>query len=143
MFTVQHTVTVPRSPERVWAVFEDVVNWPRWNPVTPSARWLTEGQWRRGARLAITLRLRNRRRIIRPEIVTVVPNHGVTWVSHSLGVKSTQAFALAAEGPETRLTGTETLSGPLVFLYRLFVPPPLIQAMLVRWLEALKAEAQR
>ena len=38
--------------------------------------------------------------------------------------------------------GTETLSGPLVFLYRLLVPPPLIQAMLAPWLEALKAEAQ-
>jgi uncharacterized protein YndB with AHSA1/START domain len=143
MYSVQHTVTVPRSPERVWAVFEDVANWPKWNPVTPSARWLTEGQWRRGARLAITLRLRNKRRLIRPQIVTIVPNHRVTWVSHSLGVKSAQTFAFAPDGPETRITATETLSGPFAFLYKLLVRPSVIQATLVRWLEALRAEAQR
>ena len=143
MYRVQHTVTVARLPERDWAVIEDVANWPKWNPITPSAQWLTEGQWRRGARLAIMLRLRHKRRRIRPEVAAIIPNRRVTWISHSFGVKSTQTFTFEPEGSETRVTTTETLSGPLLFLYRLLVPPALVQAMLAQWLEALKAEAQR
>ncbi|MBN1917105.1 MAG: SRPBCC family protein [Verrucomicrobia bacterium] len=143
MYSVQHTVAVLRAPERVWTVFEDVADWPRWNPVTPSAHWLTEGQWRRGARLALTLRLRQKRRLIRPDVVAVVPNVRVSWVSHGVGVKTSQTFTFSAEGPETRVTATETLSGPLAFLFRLFVPPSLIRATLVLWLDALKSEAER
>ncbi len=143
MLQIEHTVTIPRPPQRVWAVFEDLPAWPKWNPVTPSARWLTEGQWRRGARMAITLRLRNKRMTFRPEVVAVEPNHRVTWVGRGFGVTGRHSFTFEAEGSGTRVTTTETFSGPLLFLYRFMMPPARIRAMFVQWLDALRAEAER
>jgi hypothetical protein len=143
MFRIQHTVTIPRSPERVWAVFEDLPAWPKWNPVTPRTKWLTEGQWRRGARLAITLRLKNRRITVRPEVVAVEPNRSVTWVGHALGMSGRHSFTFETEDRGTRVTTAEVFTGPLLFLYRLVLPPARIRASFVQWLDALKAEAER
>jgi len=143
MLRIQHSVTVPRPPERVWAVFQDLPGWPKWNPATPSATWLTEGQWRRGARMQLTLRLKGRRMTVRSEVVTIEPNRRVTWVGRRLGVVERHSFTFEADGDGTRVTTVETFSGPLLFLVRLLMSPTRLQAMLVQWLEALRAKAQR
>ena len=143
MLRIHHTVTVPRPPERVWAVFEQLPAWPKWNPATPRARWLTEGQWRRGARAELTLRFKNKRITYQPEVVAITPNSSVTWVTHRFGLTGRHRFTFEPDGHSTRVTLTETLSGPLLFLYRLVVPPKRIRAMFVQWLEALSTEAQR
>lgn len=143
MVRIQHTITIPRPPERVWAVFEDLPAWPKWNPATLGARWLSEGLWRCGARMEITLRLKNKRTTFRPEVVTVAPGRRVTWVVRGFGVTRRNTFTFEVEGGGTRVTTVETFTGPLLFLYRLVMPPAHIGAMFVQWLEALRAEAER
>jgi len=143
MLQVQHSVMVPRPPGRVWAVFEDLPAWPKWNPATPNAKWLTEGLWRRGARMEITFRLGSKRMTIQPEIVAVEPNRRVTWVGRRVGITARHTFTFEAEEEGTRVTTVETFSGPLLLLYRLVMPAARIRTMFVRWLEALKAEAER
>ena len=144
MLRIQHSTHVPRPPGRVWSVFEDLPAWPKWNPVTPATQWLTEGVWRRGARLRITFRLGGRRMLLEPEVVAIEPGRRVTWAGRHFGLRVRQIFAFEPEeGGGTRLTATETFSGPMLFLYRLLMPAGRIRTMLVRWLESLKAEAER
>jgi hypothetical protein len=143
MLRIQHSTQVLRPAGRVWAVFEDLPAWPRWNPVTPAVQWLTEGVWRRGARMRITLRLGVRRMLLEPEVVEVEPDRRVTWVGRRFGLRVRQIFAFEPDEGGTRVVTTETLSGPLLFFYRIVMPAARIRTMLVRWLEALKAEAER
>jgi hypothetical protein len=143
MLRIQHSTQVPRPPGRVWAVFEDLPSWSKWNPVTPAVQWLTEGLWRRGARLRITFRLGGRRMLLEPELFALDPGRSVTWAGRRFGLSVRQSFAFEADEGGTRITVTQTLSGPMLFLYRILMPASRIRAMLVRWLEALKAEAER
>jgi hypothetical protein len=143
MFQVQHTVIIPRTPQRAWGVFEDLAAWPKWSSVIVAARWITEGQWRRGARLAITFRLGHRRTSVHPEVLSVEPARRLVWVAHRLGATRRHTFTFEAEGQATRVTSTEEFTGPLLFLHRLLMPAARIQTITVRWLEALKAEAER
>lgn len=143
MFQVQHTVTIPRAPERVWPVIEDLTAWPKWCRVTPAARWLTEGQWRRGARAAITFRLRNKRMTVHAEVVAVEPPCRLAWVAHGFGLTRRHQLTLERDEHTTRVTATETFSGPLLLLRRLTLSPAWARGVLVGWLDALGAEAQR
>jgi len=143
MLRIQHTVLIPRTPERVWALFEDLPAWPKWNPVTTQSKWLSEGQWRRGARATITLRLKNKWITHQAEVAEVTPTRSVAWVVHRFGMTGRLRFTFEAEGTSTRATVTEMLAGPLLFLYRLIMPPARIKTMLARWLDALAAESQR
>ena len=143
MFQVQHPVTIPRAPERVWAGIEDLPAWPKWCRVTPAARWLTEGQWRRGARAAITFRLRNKRMTVHAELLAVEPPHHLAWVAHGFGLTRRHRLVLEREEHTTRVTVTETFSGPLLFVRRLTLSPAWARGVLVGWLNALEGEAQR
>jgi uncharacterized protein YndB with AHSA1/START domain len=143
MFQVQHTVIIPRAPERVWGTFEDLTAWPKWCAVIQAARWITESQWRRGARFSVTFRLGNRRTSIHAEVLSVEPARRLVWLAHRPGTTSRHTFTFEAEGMGTRVTSTQVFTGPLLFLTRLLLPPACIRAITVRWLEALKAEAQR
>ncbi len=143
MFQIQHTVTIPRAPERIWAVIEDLPAWPKWSRVIPAARWLTEGQWRRGARAAIAFRLRTKRMTVHAEVVAVEPPRRLAWVAHGFGLTHRHRLTLEPEEHLTRVTATETFSGPLLFVRRLTLSPAWAREVLVGWLDALGAEAQR
>jgi hypothetical protein len=143
MFQVQHTVMIPRASERVWAVIEDLPAWPKWCRVITAARWLTEGQWRRGARAAIIFRLRNKRVTVHAEVTTIDPPRRLAWAAHGFGVTRRHRLTLEPEEHLTRVTATETFSGPLLFLRRLALSPAWARGVLVGWLDALSTEAQR
>ena len=91
----------------------------------------------------VTFRRKHKRLVVRPEVVAIEPNRSVAWVRRGLGLTVRQRFTFEPDGTGTRVTSVATLSGPLVFVARLVMPPAGLRAILVQWLEALRIEAER
>ncbi|MEX2619589.1 MAG: SRPBCC family protein [Egibacteraceae bacterium] len=111
--------------ERMWAIFDDVRGWPRWNPCFRWAR-VTGGTLREGALLCWVFNpIRSRYPYVLPasaRIVEYEPRRGVTWkVTAVPGFSALHRYAFeAVDEDRCRFGSWEVAEGPAYRLLRPF-----------------------
>ena len=113
--TIERTIEIDASPERVWGVLTDFQAHPEWNPFIRNI----SGEVTVGGRLQVQIEPPGRRSMrFKPTITSVVPQRELAWFG-SLGVRGifdgAHSFVLRdLGGTRTSLTQAETFRGALV-----------------------------
>jgi hypothetical protein len=97
------------TPERAWAVFARVEDWPEWDRLgSLHARWLGGEPWTVGARL----RLGRRPFTFDGVVVSADPPREVAWEAPGLGIRGHHAIRFPARPGGCAMQGAETFTGP-------------------------------
>lgn len=132
-------IRAPRS--RVWEVFADARDWPRYNPVVLEVGAVPDA-WREGARLSYVLRMAGRRVGFSVEVTRCEPGREVTWSSRRWTVTGTRTFTFTERDGVVEVEDHKRFTCawfPVGWLY----PRPVIRRMSEAWLTALRDEAER
>jgi hypothetical protein len=123
------TVRVPVSPERAWALWSRVEDWPRWEWLgSADARWLRGEPWTPGARL----RVGHRPGTFECVVTRADPPREVEWEGRGLWLHGRHRFRFLPHPEGTLVETTETFTGFGVPLLR-----PLIRWFWRRQLRSL------
>ena len=80
------------APQHVWRVFQEIEQWPRWDPsAIRSARWITGTPWTQGSRFEISV-IKPMAYTITPEIIKLEPPIFLHWRGNGGGVVGEQFF---------------------------------------------------
>jgi uncharacterized membrane protein len=135
---VEESIEIAATPERVWAVMENVERWPEWTASMRSVRRLDTGPFAVGSRV----------RIQQPGFPPAVwkvnrlePGREFTWVASGPGFQTTGLHRVepVGEGRSRVTLGIEN-KGPLAFLMSLFAGKT--QRYVRMEAEGLKARAE-
>lgn len=112
---VEGWTEVELSAERMWAVFEDVGSWRRWNPCIATAR-VGDGELREGATLTWVFNaIRSWYPYKLPAVAKIVelePGRKVTWEVRLAGLHALHSYLVEPLGPERcRFGSTEIAEG--------------------------------
>lgn len=116
MKSMETSIEINASPERVWAVFSDFASYPEWSAFIESM----EGQLQEGSGLLVSLKPPGKAKatIFKPRVLTVTPNKEFRWLGKlgGLGFLFTgeHYFKLEAVGDRTRFVHGEQFKGILV-----------------------------
>jgi len=103
------SLPMPASPERVWAVWSRVEDWPRWDWMgSADARWLAGRPWTEGARL----RVGHRPFTFDCVLVEARPPERVAWVGRGAGIEGRHTFRFLPHPDGCLLEMSETFTGP-------------------------------
>ena len=140
---VRESILINTSPEQVWEVFSRLERWPEWNPVCSRAQHLSGRPWRVESVFQFTVKPWWMTLTFKPTVVASEPPMSVVWLGQAGGIYGQHTFFFEPEGDGTRATSHEVFSGPMLWTMPLFAPADKVKAMFARWLEALKAEAEK
>lgn len=115
--TVERTIDIDASVDKVWATFAEFDRWPEWNPFVVELK----GSFRVGDRLEARIQPPGGRPMtFKPEVLVYEPERELRWVGHVLvpGVfDGEHSFRFDSIGEDrTRLTQSEIFRGALVWL---------------------------
>jgi hypothetical protein len=106
------------GPQHVWRVFQEIEQWPRWDPsAIRSARWVSGAPWTKGSRFEISV-TKPMSYTITPEILEVEPPIFLHWRGKGSGVTGEQFFIFKPlPDAITEMRTLQEYSGaPLLFL---------------------------
>ena len=98
------SITLAASPEKVWAVLNDIARTPEWVTGLTAAEMATEGTVGAGSAYRDYNRLGPFRQVTLWRILVFEPLRRQVHVSESAALPSTMTLALAPAGTGTRLT---------------------------------------
>jgi hypothetical protein len=105
------------EPQHVWRVFQEIEQWPRWDPAAiRSARWISGTPWTKGSRFEISVN-KPMSYTITPEILEVEPPIFLHWRGKGSGVTGEQFFIFKslADGTTEMRTLQEYSGAPVLF----------------------------
>jgi hypothetical protein len=112
--SVEHSITVNTSPERIFAIYADVASWCTWDPDTQSSS--LSGPFQTGATGRLTPTKGNTVAMV---LSSVVPNKHFTVESKiPLLFRMVFEHELIPANGATRVTHRVTFHGPLAFILR-------------------------
>ena len=89
---LEYSAVAHCGPQHVWRVFQEIEQWPRWDPAAIlSARWISGTPWTKGSRFEISI-TRPMPYTITPEILEVQPPIYLRWRGKGSGVTGEQFF---------------------------------------------------
>jgi hypothetical protein len=106
------------GPQHVWRVFQEIEQWPRWDPAAiRSARWVSGTPWTKGSRFEISV-IKPMSYTISPEILEVEPPIYLHWRGKGSGVTGEQFFIFKSlpDGTTELRTLQEYSGAPILFL---------------------------
>jgi hypothetical protein len=84
------------GPQYVWRVFQEIEQWPRWDPAAiRSACWVCGTPWTKGSRFEVSV-IRPMPYTITPEILEIEPPIYLHWRGKGSGVTGEQYFIFKA-----------------------------------------------
>jgi len=79
MHQIKTEIEIESTPERVWSILLNFLEYPQWNPFIRSV----QGSAEKGQRLTISVQLRRERTVTaRPTVLTATPNQELRWIAH-------------------------------------------------------------
>jgi len=107
--SVVGSLPVPASPERVWAAWSRVEDWPRWDWMgSADARWLEGEPWTLGSRL----RVGHRPWTFDCVLVEARPPERVAWVGRGARIEGRHTFCFLPHPDGCLVEMSETFTGP-------------------------------
>ncbi|MGW8323449.1 MAG: SRPBCC domain-containing protein [Thermodesulfobacteriota bacterium] len=141
--TVEESVQIEASLERVWDTFTNLTCWKDWNTVLEDV--LPEGRsvMETGGRFRCRIRPFVLGIEFESRIEEVIPYSRVVWQGERFGISARHAFEFTTtEANRVRVTSRETFEGPTTLVAGLLFPWRRIRELTVAMLEDLKLESQ-
>lgn len=105
---LEYATSVNATPDVIWSVFQQIEDWPRWDPsALQSARWISGEPWTTGATFELRL-TKPMPLTLTPTLVEVDPPVFVHIKGSSSGVTAEQFFIFKWD-PATNTTEMRTL----------------------------------
>ena len=112
------SVEINAAPERIWALWDNVEEWPKWIPSLKKVERLTKGSSGVGSRVLVVARSLITINLLMT-ITEFTAGRRVVMEGKVLGVKMTRYYELEPVGQNgTKLTAGGEVSGLLAFLVR-------------------------
>jgi uncharacterized protein YndB with AHSA1/START domain len=115
---IEYAVVAQCTPEQVWQVFEQIEQWPRWDPeAIRNVRWVSGEPWTKGARFSMEM-TKPMSFTLKPEVLEATPPTYVRLRGQGSGVTGEQEYIFKWL-PEQNATELRTLQefsgGPIMF----------------------------
>jgi hypothetical protein len=79
MHQIKTEIEIESTPEHVWSILSNFLEYPQWNPFIRSV----QGSVEKGQQLTISVQLRRERTVTaRPTVLTAKPNQELRWIAH-------------------------------------------------------------
>lgn len=117
----EHSIDLSQSPQKVFALLDDLSKTPQWLTRCTGIEVLTPGEKTVGTRLRYSYREGRRSGSMEGQIVERRPNERLGYRYEDKMMQVAVAFAMAPAGQGTRLTHTIDIQ-PRSFLAKLFSP---------------------
>ena len=140
---VREEIFVHAPPQQVWRLFSDIEGWPQWNPICLKASMLKGQPWEVGSRLHFTIKPWWVALNVKATVVESDPPRQVTWLGRWPGLYGQHTFTFEPEEAGTRVISSELFGGPLQWATAFVSPLGKVRELVVQWLAAIKAEAER
>ena len=139
---VERAAAVAASPEALWEVIADVARWPEFKPFIRRTR--VAGPLGMGARFRMDIAVKGPAVPVPVTVVEWDQPRRMAWSGGLPGlVVSTHSFIIEPADGGARLVSLEEFRGPLCRLMLVFVSEADLNRLHDRWLEAIKARAER
>ena len=118
------------GPQHVWRVFQEIEQWPRWDPVAiRSARWVSGTPWTKGSRFEISVNKPMSYTII-PEILEVESPIYLHWCGKGSGVIGEQFFIFKPlPDGSTEMRTLQEYSGAPVLIFGNKIRQPILDGI--------------
>jgi len=111
------SVEIDAPPEKVWALVNDLEEWPQWIPSIKKIEKLSEGPLGIGSQIRVTAKSIMTVKLLMT-ITEFVPGQRAVMQGKVLGTKMTRYYTFEPVNQRTRLTAGGEVSGLLAFLVR-------------------------
>jgi carbon monoxide dehydrogenase subunit G len=111
------SVEIDAPPDRVFALVDNLEDWPQWIPSIKKIEKVTEGPLREGSQIRVTARSGITVKLLMT-ITEFVPGQRGVMQGKVLGTKMIRYYTFESVGQRTRLTAGGEVSGLLAFLVR-------------------------
>lgn len=111
------SVEIDAPPEKVWALVNELEEWPQWIPSIKRIEKLSEGPLGIGSQIRVTAKSIMTVKLLMT-ITEFVPGQRAVMQGKVLGTKMTRYYTFEPVSQRTRLTAGGEVSGLLAFLVR-------------------------
>ena len=111
------SVEIDAPPEKVWALVNDLEEWPQWIPSIKRIEKLSEGALGEGSQVRVTAKSIITVKLLMT-ITEFVPGQRAVMQGKVMGTKMTRYYTFEPVNQRTRLTAGGEVSGLLAFLVR-------------------------
>ncbi len=112
------SVAINATPEKAWALLNDVEEWPRWVPSLKKIEKVSQGSLGVGAQVLVVAKSLITVNLLM-KITEFIPGHRVVMEGKVLGVSMTRYYELEpVGGDKSKLSAGGEVSGLLAFLVR-------------------------
>ena len=111
------SVEIDAPPEKVWALVNDLEEWPQWIPSMKKIEKLSEGALGVGSQIHVTAKSIITVKLLMT-ITEFVPGRHAVMQGKVLGTNMTRYYTFEPVNQRTRLTAGGEVSGLLAFLVR-------------------------
>jgi carbon monoxide dehydrogenase subunit G len=111
------SVEINATPEKAWALLNNVEEWPKWIPSLKKIEKVSEGSLGVGSRVLVVARSLITVNLLMT-ITEFVPGRSVVMEGKVLGVRMKRYYEMEPMNGRARLTAGGEVSGPLAFLVR-------------------------
>ena len=143
MRRIQESVLIAAPREVAWGALTDLTCWADWNSVLERVRPGGESCLVAGGAFSCCLRPFVAPIPFSVRVEVAEPPHRLLWTAERWGVRGTHWYFFSEQGEGTLCESVEDLSGPTVALAGPFFPLWRFRGLTRRFLEDLKAEAER
>jgi len=141
--TVEESILIEASLERVWDTFTDLTCWKDWNTVLQDVLPVTRSIMEKGGRFRCRIRPFVLGIEFESRIEEIIPYSRVVWRGERFGISARHAFEFTAAGLNSvQVTSRETFEGPTTLVAGLLFPWRRIRRLTVAMLEDLKIESE-
>jgi len=109
------SVEIDAPPEKVFALVDNLEDWPQWIPSIKKIENVSGGPLREGSRIRVTAKSGITVKLLMT-ITEFVPGERGVMQGSVLGTRMTRYYTFERVGEGTRLTAGGDVSGPLAFL---------------------------
>jgi len=111
------SVEIDAPPDRVFALVDNLEDWPQWIPSIKRIEKVTEGPLKAGSQIRVTAKSVITTTFLMT-VIDFVPGQRGVMQGELLGTKMTRYYTFESVGQRTRLTAGGEVSGLLAFFVR-------------------------
>ncbi len=136
---VEESIVVNAPKAKVWQVFRDLEQWPKWNAGVVEAKWVLGEPWVKGSTFQFSAVTGKRKNTFNPIILEANLENRVVWLGKLWGVKALHTYRFEEiNRTETKVTSREEFSGALLSLGKKLVSEDNIRETFTKSLTNLK-----
>jgi carbon monoxide dehydrogenase subunit G len=112
----ESSIDINAPVEKVWALIDELEEWPRWMPSIRRIERISQGPLTVGSQLSVTAEVSGLTVTLVMTIIEFVPERNVVMEGKALGTKLTRFYTLEPVNGKTKVTTGGDVSGALAWV---------------------------